>query len=155
LFATYVEYHLRRLELFSQMCDLVAANKQAAEKPEGLDEPLRQQLLSLHREVYALAGACEHQAATVPGQMLDRTRAMELMRPFKAFVNGYDQSLDGLLEVKQFAGTMIVSPSDLAAGQPFALRVELQNTGVCPWLPGVGHRLALGGDAARLGLPTE
>jgi hypothetical protein len=48
-----------------------------------------------------------------------------------------------------------VSPSDVAAGQPFALRVELQNTGVCPWLPGVGQRLAVSGDAARLGLPAQ
>ncbi len=155
LFATYFEYHLRRLEVFSQMSDLVVKNKQAAQKPEGLPEAIRRQLLAMHREVYDLAQAYDREAATVPGKMLARTRALQLTLPFKEFVAGYDPSLDGLLEIKQFAGSMTVSAADFSAGRPFVLRVELKNTGVCPWIAGVGHRLEVRGDTQRMGLPAQ
>jgi hypothetical protein len=48
---------------------------------------------------------------------------------------------------------MAVSPEELPAGRPFVLRVELQNHGVCPWIPGVGQQLQLQGGVKRLGLP--
>ena len=35
------------------------------------------------------------------------------------------------------------------------LKVELTNKGACPWIPDVGHRLVLEGDAKRLGLPES
>jgi hypothetical protein len=155
LFATYFEYHLRRLEKFSQMSDLVIKNKQAAEKANGLPDSLRQQLLAMHREVYDLAQAYDREAAAVPGQMLARTRALQLTLPFKEFVAGYDPSLDGLLEIKQFAGSMSVAPAEFPAGRPFVLRIELKNTGIYPWITGVGHRLEIRGDAQRLGLPSQ
>ena len=79
---------------------------------------------------------------------------MGLTRPFKEFVAGYDPSLDGLLQVKQFAGTMTVVPEQLSAGKPFVVRVRLRNLGVCPWLAGVGQQLELQGDTASLGLPA-
>lgn len=155
LFATYFEYHLRRLELFSEMAQLVAQFKEAAEKPEGLPEAVRQRLIAMHREVYRLAEAFDQEAATVPDNMMARTRASQLTRPFKEWVAGYDPSLESLLEIRQFAGTMTVSPGEITAGRPFVLRVELQNRGVCPWVPGVGQQLQLEGDFKRLGLPSH
>jgi len=152
LFATYFEYHLRRLEILSRTCELVAENKRALDAPAGLPAGLREQLLAMHREVYELAEGYDRQAAAVPGAMMARTRALGLTQPFKEFVAGYDPSLDGLLPAAQFAGSMAVSPAELAAGRPFVLRVRLQNAGVCPWIPGVGHRLEIRGEVQRLGL---
>ena len=155
LFATYFDYHLRRLEALSEMCEVVAKNRDAAERPEGLPEPLRRQLIEKHRQVYELAQAFDREAATVPGNMMARTRAYQLTLPFKEWVGGYDLSLEGLLEIKQFAGSMAVSPEELPAGRPFVLRIELRNRGVCPWMAGVGHRLELRPEARRLGLPAQ
>jgi hypothetical protein len=109
----------------------------------------------MHREIYDLAQAYDREAATVPGQMLARTRALQLTLPFKEFVAGYDPSLDGLLDIKQFAGSMSVAPAEFSAGRPFVLRIELKNAGIYPWITGVGHRLEVHGDAQRLGLPSQ
>jgi len=155
LFATYFDYHLRRLELFSQMTDLVVRNKQGAERPQGLAEPLRQQLLGMHRQTHDLAAAYDREAAGVPGKMIAQTRANQMTLPFKEWVGGYDWSLDGATPVKQFAGSIRIAPLQTAAGQPLTLSVILQNTGVYPWVTGVGHRLELSGDAQRLGLPAR
>ena len=48
---------------------------------------------------------------------------------------------------------MVVSPTQIAAGKPFELKIELVNKGVCPWIPGVGQKFLLEGDFKRLGLP--
>ncbi len=40
-------------------------------------------------------------------------------------------------------------------GKPFTLKVELGNTGVCPWLPTVGQYLEIAGDGEKLGLPKS
>jgi hypothetical protein len=87
--------------------------------------------------------------------MLSRVRANLMTRPYREWVDGYDLSLDAKLEVKQFAGTLSVSPTELVAGQPFTLRVELQNTGLCPWMAGTNQYLLLTGEAQRLGLPER
>jgi hypothetical protein len=125
------------------------------EKGEALPEPIRQDLLAMHAEVYARAEAFDAEAAKVPGNMIARTRALGLTLPFKELVTGYDASLEGRLETRQFAGTLEAQADGLAAGRPFTLRIRMVNAGVCPWIPGVGHLLELGGDAARLGLPLH
>jgi len=42
----------------------------------------------------------------------------------------------------------------LTAGQPFTLRVELANTGVCPWIADAAQWIELDGGSETLGLPT-
>ncbi len=155
LFGTYFDYQLRRLELFVKMHDLAAQNKQAVEQGSQLAESQRQELLAWHREIYSLAEHYDRQAADVPGNMMSRTRAMRLTQPFKEFVAGFDPSLDGLLQVRQFAGTIAAAPEAMAAGEPFVLRIRLRNLGVCPWIEDVGHQLELHGDVAGLGLPPH
>ena len=149
LFAAYVEYHLKRLEIFSQMCELVAANRQAGEGGEGLPTAVREQLLAMHGEVYRLAKDYDQESAAAPGKMLASIRSHQFTLPFKEWRAGYDASLDRKLEIKQFNGTITVLPEEIEAGKPFVLRVRLRNTGVCPWLPGVGHRLEITGDNAK------
>ena len=150
LFATYFQYHLRRLELFSEMQSLVLANRDAGALPEDA----RSRVLAMRDEVYRLASVLDEGAATVPGNMLAATRRAGLTQPFREWVAGYD-ALEWSLEVKQFAGHVSAALTEVAAGQPFTLRVELQNTGIWPWVAGVGQELRLGGDAERLGLPLR
>ena len=38
-------------------------------------------------------------------------------------------------------------------GQAFTVRIELHNTGVCPWIPGVGQELRFSGVAEQVRLP--
>ena len=155
LFGAYFNYHLRRLERFSEMLDLAIENQQAVEKGQRLAEPVRQRFLAMYGEVHQLAEAYDREAAAVPGQMMVRTRANQLTRFWKEWVGGYDPSLDGLLKVKQFAAVISVSREVLPAGRPFSLRVQLRNTGVFPWAANVGHRLEIRGDAGRVGLPDH
>jgi len=150
LFGTYFQYHLRRLELFSEMQSLVLANRDAGALPEDA----RSRLLAMRDEVYRLASVFDEEAATVPGNMLAATRRAGLTQPFKEWVAGHD-ALEWSLEVKQFAGRVSAALTEVAAGQPFTLRVELHNTGIWPWVAGVGQELRLGGDAERLGLPPK
>lgn len=151
LFGTYFGYHLGRLERFAEMYALVLDHPEALEQPQGL----REKLLELHEDIYMLAKRLDQEAAEVPSNMLARVRAMGMTQPFKEWVTGYDASLEWALKIRQFAGKCQVAPVALKAGEPFVLKVELQNTGVCPWIAGVGHRLELGGDAAKLGLPAK
>ncbi|MHB8952327.1 MAG: hypothetical protein ACYC4U_05055 [Pirellulaceae bacterium] len=155
LFGVYFEYQLQRLELFTRMHALAAENKSAVEQGGQLAEPQREELLAAHRAIYALAEQYDRQVAGVPGNMLVRTRALKLTQPFKEFVGGFDPSLDGVLQVRQFVGAISVVPDALAAGQPFVLRIGLRNTGVCPWMEEVGHAVELQGDIAGLGLPAR
>ncbi len=155
LFGVYFSYQLRRLELFAQMHAIVAQNREAVVQGDALSEQQREMLLSHHAEIYALAKEFDSQAAGVPGNMMARTRALKLTQPFKEFVAGYDPSLDARLQVKQFDGVITVPDDALQAGQPFTLRVRLQNLGVCPWIEGVGHRFELQGNTEQLGLPAQ
>jgi len=150
LFGTYFEYHLRRLELLWEMQGLVAAHAEARPLPEEV----RSRLLAIRDETYRLAAAFDQEAASVPGNMLAATRRSGLTQPYKEWVAGYD-ALEWQLSVKQFAGTLRATPTEVLAGQPFTLRVELANEGLWPWSPGVGQRLELGDDAQRLGLPAN
>ena len=103
----------------------------------------------MHGEVYRLAKDYDQESAAVPGKMLASIRSHQFTLPFKEWRAGYDASLDRKLEIKQFDGTIAVLPEEIEAGKPFVLRVRLRNTGVCPWLPGVGHRLEITGDNAK------
>lgn len=150
LFGTYFNYLLRWLELFTEMQALVAANRGADSPPESA----RAKLLFARDEVYRLAAGLEKESETVPGNMISATRRFGLLQPFKEWVQGYD-GLEWFLDVKQFTGSLSVLPVQMAPGKPFTLQVVIHNSGIWPWVAGVGHRLELGEDAARLGLPAQ
>lgn len=153
LFAPFFEYHLHRLDLFAKIYDMVIAHQDALVKGERLPEDVRQKILALYKEIYDWAAKYDTQMKTGPDGMLERCRWMT--SPYKEWMAGYDQWLEGQLNVKQFAGTMQLKTMDINAGQPFTLTVELRNTGVCPWIPGVGQQLQLSGVAEQLGLPKS
>ncbi len=77
-----------------------------------------------------------------------------MTKPYHEWMAGYDQWLDGQLEIKQFVGTLSVETDTLRPGEPFTLRVKLHNQGVCPWVAGAGQRIEVTGDVAKLGLPA-
>ncbi len=150
LFATYFDYLLRRLEALSAMESLVLAHRDAPELPADA----RARLIAMRDEVCRLADDLDAEAATVPGNMLAATRRAGLLKPFREWVAGYD-AVEWSLEVKQFSGMVSAAAPKASAGQPFALAVELRNTGIWPWVEGAGQTLELGGDATRVGLPAK
>ena len=154
LFATYFEYHLRRLELISQMQELALANRPKLSGRAGLAPADRERFLSMNREIDRTADRFDCEMAAVPGNLLARTRAARLTAPYREFVNGYD-ALEWQLDVKQFAGELTVSAGEARPGEPFVLRVELQNRGLAAWEPGAGPQLQISGDGQRLGLPPH
>ena len=154
LFATYFEYHLRRLELIAQMQELAVANRPKLSGREGLAPSDRERFLAMNHEIDRMADRFDHEMAAVPGNMLAHTRAARLTAPYREFVNGYD-ALEWHLDVKQFAGELAVSAGAARPGEPLALRVEFQNRGLAAWTPGAGPQLQIGGDGQRLGLPSR
>jgi hypothetical protein len=158
LYDQFFGYYLRRVELFGRMHDLIVSNKQLVANGRSLPEPLRQQLIAMHEEMYTLARGYEERAGRLPGGMMAATCASKMASPFKElFFAGYDRSLDyeGVLKVKQFDGSLRILPPRLTAGQPFDLEIELQNRGVIPWIAGAGNDLVLQGETKRLGLPER
>ncbi|MDX9972843.1 MAG: hypothetical protein RBU21_07635 [FCB group bacterium] len=152
LFAPFFEYHLHRLDRFAAVRDKVLAHRAALDTPDGLPRDVRESILADYAEIYAWAAKYDAaMQAAPPGGMMDKTRWMT--KPYKEWMAGYDQWLDGQLDPKQFAGTMALSTSELHPGQPFTLRVTLHNNGLCPWITEAGHVLEFTGDAERLGLP--
>lgn len=121
-----------------------------------LDCGLEYDLLLSGTKVYSLARHYDKQAAKVPGNMIAMTRADNLTLPFKERVNGYDNSLDNLIQIKQFDGLLsILTIPQLAAGHPFELKIELQNRGCIPWTTGAGYEIRLECETKLLGLPDQ
>ncbi len=151
LFPPFFEYHLKRLDLFARIYDLVSANQELVARGERLPDEVRDKLIGCYREIYEWAAKYDAVMQAAPEGMLTHCRWMT--SPYKEFMAGYDQWLEWQLKIKQFAGTIQADASEMKAGQPFSLRIELHNTGVCPWRPGVGQQIQLAGAAEQLGLP--
>ena len=153
LFAPFIEYHLHRLDKFAAIYERVRANRDALDKPEGLPKEVRDAILADYAEMYAWASKYEAVMKDAPGDMLAASKWM--VKPYREFMAGYDQWLDNQLDPRQFVGTaQVETPPTLHCGEPFTLRVELHNQGVCPWVAEAGHRMEFSGAAASLGLPA-
>jgi hypothetical protein len=152
LFAPYFQYHLHRLDLFAKVHDRVLAHRDALDTSDGLPPDVRRHVLEEYAAIYDWAAKYDRAMQAAPAGMLDHCRWMT--RPYKEWMAGYDQWLDGQLALKQFVGRAELDCSPLQAGTPFVLRVTLRNLGICPWVAEAGHRILLSGDAARLGLPA-
>ena len=152
LYAPFFEYHLHRLDLFAKVYDRIVAHRDALNRLEGLPKDVREFVLARYAEMYDWAAKYDAAMQQTPDGMLTRCRWMT--KPYKEWMAGYDQWLDGKLEIKQFAGTLNVETTALRAGEPFTLQVKLHNQGVCPWVSGAGQRLELAGDVDKLGLPA-
>ncbi|NLX54906.1 MAG: hypothetical protein GXY58_07325 [Planctomycetaceae bacterium] len=153
LYPRFFEYHLHRLDLFAKVYDQVRAHRDTLDRPEGLPPGVRQTVLAWYDEMYDWAARYDAAMQQAPDGMLTHCRWMT--KPYKEWMAGYDQWLDGKLEIKQFAGTLRVETDALRPGEPFTLRVMLHNQGVCPWIAGAGQRIEVTGDVEQLGLPAE
>jgi hypothetical protein len=152
LYAPFFEYHLHRLDLFAQVYDQIFAHRDALNRPEGLPKDVSDSVLGKYAEMYDWAAKYDVAMQNAPDGMLTRCRWMT--KPYQEWMAGYDQWLDGQLEIKQFVGTLSVETDTLRPGEPFTLRVKLHNQGVCPWVTGAGQRIEVTGDVAKLGLPA-
>ena len=134
------------------MYDQILAHRDGLNRPEGLPDDVAASVLGKYAEIYDWAAKYDAAMQNAPDGMLTRCRWMT--KPYQEWMAGYDQWLDGQLAIKQFVGTLSVETDSLRPGEPFTLRVDLHNQGVCPWLAGVGQRIELTGDMAKLGLPA-
>jgi len=154
LFAPYIEYHLHRLDKFMAIYERVRANRNALNATEGLPKEVRDAVLADYAEMYAWAAKCDAVMQQAPGDMLAASRWM--VKPYHEFMAGYDQWLDNQLDPHQFVGeAKVETPPALRCGEPFTLRIELHNQGVCPWLAEAGHRMEFTGAVKGLGLPEK
>ncbi len=153
LFAPYIEYQLHRLDRFTAIYERILANRDALDKPEGLPKEVRDAVLADYAEMYAWAAKYGAAMQNAPGDMLANSKWM--VKPYREFMVGFDQWLDNLLDPHQFVGTaQVETPPTLRCGEPFTLRVEMHNRGVCPWVAEAGHSMEFSGVAASVGLPA-
>ena len=154
LYATFFDYSLQRIELLEQLRDLVEPYKATLQGPNPLPDVVRQQITSLYQATYQAAAPFTNQVGLTPGLMMQQVKPMT--PPYKEWAGGgFTEYLEWKLDVHQFSGTLSASPAHVALGQPFTLTITLHNRGLCPWIPGVGHQLLLGGAAQTLGLPAS
>ena len=151
LFSTFVQYHLKRLNNFSEICALVQEHEYEIGVGERLPEGIRRVIVDKYTEIYQWAKIYGNDLEKVPCDMLAHTQRMTL--PYKEWMSGWDTWLDPMLKRPQFAGELHATSLDAQAGKPFVLRVELVNTGICPWIAQAGQRLELTNLPEGLSLP--
>ncbi len=152
LYAPFFQYHLHRLDRFAAIHDRVLANRAKLDQPGGLPDDVRRAILDDYRDMLAWAAKYDAVLKRAPGAMLEQCKWMS--RPYKEWMAGYDQWFDWTLKMPQFAGTGKLTVAPIRAGEKAIVTVELHNQGICPWFEGQGQRVELGGDAAKLGLPS-
>jgi hypothetical protein len=154
LFAPFIEYHLHRLDKFTAIYERIRANRDALDKPEGLPREVRDAVLADYAEMYAWAAKYGTVMQKAPGDMLANSKWM--VKPYREFMTGFDQWLDNQLDPHQFVGSaQVETPPPLRCNEPFTLRVELHNQGICPWVAEARHRMEFSGAAASVGLPEK
>ena len=67
----------------------------------------------------------------------------------------YGACLERVLATAQFCGSLSATATTPDADGVFALRVELHNRGIVPWIEAAEHRLELGPEAGRVDLPAR
>lgn len=152
LYSDYVEYCLRRLEIFSQMHEIGLSHKDVLAAAKSLPSDVRQRIGSLNGEMLKALGVYQEAVKTVPGRMM--RDMLPLTDPYMELgAAGFGQGLDAMLQVKQFAGRLTILQDKFRVGHPFTLAVELYNGGFGPWIPGDHHYLRLDPAANGMNLP--
>ena len=153
LFGVFFECQLRRLDTLCQMQDIVSANATCLESGSGLPAESRTQLLAFQKETLSLSDAYRSAMARIPGRLPKYILDGGLTQPFNENQIGWDGNLAQVMAIAPMAGLLEASVSDVSAGQPFTLKLELRNEGIWPWTSDAQFRIRLSGEAARLGLP--
>jgi hypothetical protein len=150
LFSVFLEYHLHRLGLFMEIYGIVQAHREAIDGPEGLPAALRSTLLAKYAEMNHWATKYSNALYEIPTDMLKATRNMTM--PYDEWMSGFEGWLDPKLSRRQFAANVTVAVSELLAGEPFTVTVEVHNVGMIPW---DDYRVGLSESVSALGMPTS
>lgn len=149
VFTPFLQYQLRRLELFMDMIEIAKANGTAIDSGT-LPVEARAALLAKYAEMKTMAATYAASQSKIPGNMMEATRSLTM--PYNEWMTGFEGWLDPQLERAQFAAKLTVSPAEIPAGEPFSITVEIHNTGMIPW----DHcELALSENATKLGWKIE
>lgn len=130
LFTPFLEYQLRRLELFMEMIEIASQNGPAIDSG-SLPEGARTALLAKYAEMKDYATKYASAQGVLPGNMMEATRSLTM--PYNEWMTGFEGWLDPHLERPQFAAKIAASPTEVVAGQPFSIAVEIHNTGIISW----------------------
>jgi hypothetical protein len=145
LFTPFLEYQLRRLEIFMEMIEIAKQHGPGIDSG-SLPEEARSALLAKYAEMKDYATKYAVVQGTLPGNMMEATRSLTM--PYNEWMTGFEGWLDPQLDRGQFAAKINANPTEIVAGQPFTIAVEVQNTGIIPW---DRCDLALSEDATALG----
>ncbi len=130
LFTPFLEYQLRRLELFMEMIEITKQDGPAIDSG-SLPEEARAALLAKYVEMKDYATKYATAQSTLPGNMMEATRSLTM--PYNEWMTGFEGWLDPHLERPQFAAKIAASPTEMRAGDAFTITVEVHNTGIIPW----------------------
>lgn len=130
VFTPFLEYQLRRLELFMDMIEIAKANGAAIDSGT-LPVEARAALLAKYAEMKSMATIYAAAQNKIPGNMMEATRSLTM--PYNEWMTGFEGWLDPQLERPQFAAKIAMSPIEVVAGEPYTITVEIQNTGIIPW----------------------
>jgi hypothetical protein len=149
LFTPFLEYHLRRLELFMEMIEIAKQHGPAIDSG-SLPEGARAAILAKYAEMKDYATKYATAQSALPGNMMEATRSLTM--PYNEWMTGFEGWLDPQLDRPQFAAKLSANPTELSPGQPFTVAVEIHNTGMIPW---DRCDLALSENATALGWKIE
>jgi hypothetical protein len=130
LFKPFLEYQLRRLELFMEMIEITKQHGPAIDSG-SLPEEARAALLAKYAEMKDYATKYAVVQSALPGNMMEATRSLTM--PYNEWMTGFEGWLDPHLERPQFAAKITASLGELRAGEAFTVTVEVHNTGIIPW----------------------
>jgi len=145
LFTPFLEYQLRRLELFMEMIEIAKLHDPAIDSG-ALPEDARAALIAKYAEMKDYATKYATAQSTLPGNMMEATRSLTM--PYNEWMTGFEGWLDPHLERPQFAAKLAAPATELSPDQPFTIAVEVHNTGIIPW---DRCDLALSENASALG----
>ncbi|MBL7646644.1 MAG: hypothetical protein JNK74_10695 [Candidatus Hydrogenedentes bacterium] len=130
LFTPFLEYQLRRLELFTEMIAIAKQHGPAIDSGT-LPEEVRAAMLAKYAEMKDYATKYATVQGKLPGNMMEATRSLTM--PYNEWMTGFEGWLDPHLGRPQFAAKVVADPIKTYAGEAFTINVEIQNTGVIPW----------------------
>jgi hypothetical protein len=152
LYGSFFEYCLNRLDLFGRLYEIVIAHQKSSAEFKPFSEETRRQIISIYGEMLNAAQPYANEIKRVPGGMMRATEPSA--HPNREwFPGGFSPALDEALKIPVFGGVLAAAPENLRGGEAFTLTLELLNTGICPWVPGEGHKLEFDPVGKRFGLP--
>ncbi len=145
-----------RLERLTRIQNLAKAHRERILAGQPMPAAARKALLDQYAAMWRDAAEVAAMGPATMSVMVGHTVAYSQLEPGREWgLQPWGYYLDWALEHKQFTGSVAAPPVQVTAGRSFTLRFEICNKGIMPWSEQARHRIDLGGDAAKLGMPAN